>query len=480
MNNIQTLLAEFVVRSPESTFDRDVVEAAKRAIVDAVASIIAGTTSELAEPLRNYVDRFLEPGARPVLGTRYLLSADKAALTNAMFGHSMDFDDTVSVMPGHPGVVIVSALFSNIPPDGVSGRDFLASFIVGYEVATKLGASIGMGHYDRGWHSTGTMGVFGAFAAVAHLLQLDVEAVVRGFGIVTSMASGLRINFGTMTKPLHSGWAASSATVAAQLASTGFTGHANAMFGKDGFFSAYGTEASAPEELLATLGNPFTLTTPGIALKKYPCCYALHRAIDALETIRSERQLDPTTVRSVTVRVAPGALKPVPYSRPTTGFEGRFSMQYVLAVGILDGDFGMEAFTDEAVNRPAIRSLFERVQAVEDPACSPGDPEGRSASAGTRGFVEVAVEMQTGETVTRVVTQPPGSPTRPLSWDQLSDKFHACVARTALGTAKASRALTELRGLEDCGDVRSIVGLLSSSEAPSGGPSKPAPGSPEG
>lgn len=466
MHDMQLGLAEFVVRPPASALAPEVLEPATAAVIDALAAILAGTTSDLADAVFDYADSFADGGRHPVLGTSRLLSSDRAALVNATFGHSMDFDDTVSLMPGHPGTVIVSALLATMPPEGSTGKDFLRAFVVGYEVATKLGASIGMGHYDRGWHSTGTIGVFGAFAAAAHLMRLDVPAVERGFGIVASMASGLRINFGTMTKPLHSGWAASSGVTAAQLAATGFTGHTNALFAKDGFFSAYGTEASTPDALLSTLGAPFTLVSPGIALKKYPCCYALHRPIDALEMMRTEVAMSPETVSSVEVRVAPGSLKPVPYERPVTGFEGRFSMNYVLAVGVLDGDFGMDAFTDEAVSRPAIRELLERVTAVEHPDCSPGDLQGLKGSAGTRGHVEVIVRMTDGREFRRSVEKPPGSPFRPLSREQVTSKFRACAARTSLSEEQIAATLSILARIEECPDVRVLLDLLTVDESP--------------
>jgi 2-methylcitrate dehydratase PrpD len=453
MHSLQSGLAEFVIHPPDTVHSPAVVAAAKHAITDAIAAILAGTTSELAPAVMEYMDRFAVAGSSAVLGTTRHLSSDRAALANATFGHSMDFDDTVSLMPGHPGVVIVSALLATLPPEGASGRDFLRAFVVGYEVATKLGASIGMGHYNRGWHSTGTIGVFGAFSAVACLLRLDHSQVVNGLGIVGSMAAGLRVNFGTMSKPLHSGWAASSAVTAAQLASVGFTGHHRALDGDEGFFAVYGTPDSKPEALLPSLGSPFTLVSPGIAMKKYPCCYALHRVIDGLESIRAEVDLSPATVKALKARVAPGSLKPVPYLRPTTGLEARFSMPYVLAVGALDGDFGMAGFTDEAVARPEIQALLERTSAIEDPACSPDDPLGMSRSAGTRGHVLVTVELLDGTVHERVVERPPGSPDRPLTGVQLAEKFHSCAERTPLSKDQVDRALAMLGSLESVYDV---------------------------
>lgn len=457
--SIQSTLANFVVTPPASLSTPEVTRAAKLAIVDAVGAILAGSTSTLADAMIDFGTSQSVPGPHRVLGTDLSLTAERAALVNATFGHSMDFDDTVSLMPGHPGTVLVSAIMSAL--DGSpSGRDIVRSFVVGYEVATKLGAAIGMGHYNRGWHSTGSIGVFGAFAAVAHLRRLSRVVVGNGLGIVSSLASGLRINFGTMTKPLHSGWAASSGVVAAQLAESGFTGHRAAMDGEEGFFATYGTPASRPGLLAELLAQAPILVAPGIALKKYPCCYALHRAIDGLEDIRREARFDAEAVVRVEARVPPGALKPVPYERPDTGFEGRFSMPYILAVGALDGDFGMDAFTDDAVARPGIRALLDRVSAREDPACSPDDPEGLQRSAGTRGHVYVRVELDDGRVLERVVDTPPGSPSRPLSEDEITAKFRACAHRAGLDQSYVDQALRTLLGMEEVEDSAHIVNTI--------------------
>lgn len=465
MSSPQSGLAEFVARPPDDVLAPEVVAAATPAIIDAIASILSGTTSELREALLGYADEFAAPGDVPVLGTTRRLAPDRAALMNATFGHAMDFDDTVSLMPGHPGAIMTSALISALPDRPVNGREFLRAFIIGYEVATKFGAAIGMGHYHRGWHSTGSIGVFGAFAAVAALRRLEREAIERGIGIVASVAAGLRANFGTMTKPLHSGWAASSGLVAAQLAESGFTGHVGVLDGRDGFFTAYGTEQSDPAALAPSLGRPFTLVSPGIALKKYPCCYALHRAIDALVGIRDELSFQTDEVDSITARVPTGTLKPLPYVRPTTGFEGRFSMPYILAVGGLDGDFGIDAFTDEAVMRPAVTALLDRVAAVEDPAMAPDDPDGLFRSAGTRGRVEVTLKLLGGRQVSRTVEVPPGAPLRPLSQQEVAEKYRSGAARAGIGDDEVEASLIAWQQILELEDVRPVVASLSVNEA---------------
>jgi 2-methylcitrate dehydratase PrpD len=200
---------------------------------------------------------------------------------------------------------------------------------------------------------------------------------------------------------------------------------------------------------------------PGIGFKKYACCFAMHRAIDAMERLRADGVLGGgVPVARISARVAPGALKPLIYDRPVNGLEGKFSMNYALAVGVLDGDFSLAAFTDAGVARAEIRSLLELTHASEDPECSPGDPEGRTASAGTRGFVEVTVELTDGRRETRQVTIPPGAPARPISDDELRAKFRACASFAGLRDERAEALLDRIETIADAADISGLVDLL--------------------
>jgi len=149
--------------------------------------------------------------------------------------------------------------------------------------------------------------------------------------------------------------------------SRGFTAAPDALEAKSGFFEVFGTEKSSTERVAASLGKPFAVEDPGSSLKRFPCCYALHRAIDGVLDLRAKYGLTADNIDSVLVTVAPGCMKPLIYPRPKSGLEGKFSMEYTLAAGILDGKFGFGTFTDEAVQRQEINALYPKVKAVEDP-----------------------------------------------------------------------------------------------------------------
>ncbi len=456
-NDLERGLANWI--ATEHVLDEELITAAKLVIIDTFAVILAGARSELTEPAVNYLARDTTSGtARILRWPEFHVDRERAAFVNALFGHAIDFDDTVSSMPGHPANIVLSALLAALPEEPMSGYDLIRAFVVGHETAVRLGEAIGTGHYNRGWHTTGTIGIFGAVAGVANLWRLSPEVIVHALGIAASMSSGLRVNFGTMTKPVHSASAASLGLRAVSLAAAGITANAHALFGSQGLIEVYGTSASDSRRLLSTLGQPFVLSSPGVTLKKFACCYATHRTIDALLSMRAEDPaFSPDRVRSVVSRVAPGVTRPLPYSRPTTGFEARFSMEYILAVGIFDGDFGLSAFTDEAVNRPQIRELMEISAVIEDPECSPGDPLGATMSSGTRGHVEVVIEFTDGSELRRVVDVAPGGIGRRLTLSDVLAKFHECAEG---GGVEAERTLAILKDLESVSDVRELFAVM--------------------
>ncbi len=460
MAGLTEIVASFVVNTPSSDIPEAAIDKAKKVIADTVGDILAGASSEVASVLLRQVAREAAAGSAPILATGLKTSPQVAALANGALGHALDYDDVLPLMPGHPSAIVVSALLSSLGPEGASGRSIVEAYIIGVEVGAKIGIGMGQGHYNRGWHATSTIGIFAALGALARLHRADVDTTRQAIGIACSMTSGVRRNFGTMTKPLHSGWAARNAVTAFQLASDGFTAAPDALEAKSGFFSTYGAENSSIERTIAQLGRPYAVADPGIILKLYPCCSALHRAGDGLLDLREEHGLTAENTESVLATVPPGGLRPLIYSRPETGLQGKFCMEYTLAAGILDGKLVLGTFTDEAVRRPEIQALLPRMRTVEDPRVCPDDPLGVSKSAGTRGWVEVQVVTKKGETFTRRVDYPRGAPEKELTWDQINQKFLECAAHGKVDSSRAVRALEILGGLEKCPNVTELLNPL--------------------
>jgi len=357
--------------------------------------------------------------------------------------------------------VILAAVLASLDGQRVSGRALIEAYVLGVEVGGKIGLGMTQGHYRRGFHATGTLALFSAAAALAKLHRLDVAATRQAFGIAASMASGLRRNFGTMTKPLHSGLAARSALTALRLAQSGFTAAPDILEAPSGFFSTYGVEESDPEVTVRGLGQPFVITDPGLALKKFPCCYATHRAMDGLLALRAKLAFDAGSVEKIICRMPPGGMRVLTYPRPATGLEGKFSLPYTLAAGALDGKYALDSFTDAAVRRKEIAELYARIDAAEHPSCQGDDPHFEKRSSGSRGFVEVEVKLRDGRSDRIRVDKAPGSPGRDMSWDELRAKFTDCARQSGRISEKpAVQAFEMIRKLEQVDDIGKVVDLL--------------------
>jgi 2-methylcitrate dehydratase PrpD len=460
-----TAVAEFIVNTSAQDFPADAVEKSKKVIADTYAVLLAGVSSEVAEPMMRYVDLERGSGGAPILGTGVTVSAETAALVSGAYGHALDYDDVLSMMPAHPSVVILAALLADlaIGDSGapVSGRQMLDAYIIGVEVGGKIGLGMTNEHYKRGFHATGTLALFSAVAALAKINQLDTPTTEQAFGIAASMSSGLRRNFGTMTKPLHSGIAARSALTAVRLAKCGFTAARDILEAEAGFFSTYGVADSDPEVTVRGLGSPFVVSDPGIAIKKFPCCYATHRAMDGVLTLRERLGFDASSIKKVICKMPPGGMSVLIYPRPVTGLEGKFSLPYCIAAAVLDGKFSLASFSDEAVRRSDIALLYEKIDAAEHDSARGDNPHFEKLSSGSRGFVQVEVKLRDGRTDAIRIDKAPGSPSRELTWDDMRAKFMDCAKQAPrIAETDAVAAFNAIRTLETLPDIRSISAKL--------------------
>src|SRR5687767_3248032 len=319
-------IASFIAGTSLTDLPPGAIEKSKKAIADTFAVILAGAGSEVAEPLLRYVHSAGETGASPILGTGITAAAEMAALVNGTFGHALDYDDVLSMMPAHPSAVILAAVLASLDGARADGRALIEAYVLGVEVGGKIGLGMTTGHYHRGYHATGSLALFSGLAALLKLHRVDVATSQQAFGIAASMASGLRRNFGTMTKPLHTGIAARSALTAWRLASCGFTAATDVLEAKAGLYATLGVAESSADVTAERLGKPFVICDPGLALKKFPCCYACHRPMDGLLALRAKLGFEARDVEKVVCRMPPGGMQVLTYPRPVTGLEGKFSL----------------------------------------------------------------------------------------------------------------------------------------------------------
>ena len=322
--------------------------------------------------------------------------------------------------------------------------------MIGFEVTGKLALSL-KGAVEDGWHGPTIVGVFGATAACAKLLQLNAAQVEMALGIAASMAGGVVANFGTMTKPLHSGLAARNGVLAAKLAQGGFTANGKALESEVGFLGMFYARSKADPAVLESLGKSFALATDGIKIKPYACGGLTHVAIDGVLELRAKHSLTADMIDSIEADVLKHVAERIVFKVPQTGVQGKFCMNYLLARAIIDGRIGVEVFSEEAVRDANILKLAERVVMRADPSLKSADPGGRPC--------RVTIRLKNGQSYSRYAEHAKGSAEMPLSDAELKAKFAEC-ARIALSAAASERALAIIATVEQLDNVSSLAEIL--------------------
>ena len=338
---------------------RDAREVARHCLLDLLGVALAGSREPLTGILVAAVVRGEGSGEAGLLGRAERASRLSAALVNGAAAHALDFDDTHTVMSGHPSAPVLPALLALAETEGASGRQLLEALVVGIELECRLGVLLGGGHYAAGFHATGTLGTFGAAAACAHLLGLDEEAWRYALGLAGTQAAGLKSGFGTMAKPLHAGRAASAGLLAALLARSGFTANPAVVEAPQGFAATHAGAVPAMD-LLGRQGGRFLVRDT--LFKFHAACYLTHAAIEAAAALREAHGLEPEAIARVTLRVSPTLLGVCAIAEPRTGLEGKFSLRATTAMALLGDDTGdPDAFTDARMAEPRLVALRDRV-----------------------------------------------------------------------------------------------------------------------
>ena len=382
---------DFIHRTQLDDIPAEVQHLGKRAILDTVGVSLAAAKDEAVAILAETLAGREGNSAATVIGRSHRTDALSAALINGVLAHALDFDDVNDSCMGHPSAPLVPAVLALGEELGASGARVLEAFLIGFELECKLGLAIGNAHYAKGWHATATTGTMAAAAACAKLLGLDREQIGMALGIAASSSAGMRINFGTMTKPFHVGQAARGGLMAALLASNGFTATADILDHPIDYTRVFADKDEADaSRIVGTLGSPWDIASPGLVVKKYPCCNSTHRTIDATLSLVSEHSPSPSEIESVVISMPPGEDIPLIYSRASTGLEGKFSMQYCIASAILDGRVDLNTFDQTSVDRPEVQRLTGLVKLEYDDTQDP-------VVVNAGGHVDVTINMSAGK-----------------------------------------------------------------------------------
>ena len=330
-----------------------------------------------------------------VIGTASSASPHDAAAVNGTAGHALDFDDVLTPMSGHPSAPVIPAALALAERMDAGGDAFLAAVVAGIETEARIGMAVAPGHYDAGFHATGTVGAFGAAAACASLLDLGADRASAALGIAGTQAAGLKSQFGTMCKPLHAGKAAANGLLAATLAARGFTSAPDVLERAQGF-AATQTTTFDPEAGMDPPGRPWRIRE--VLFKVHAACFFTHASIEALLAMHREVGLRPSEVDSVTLRVPIGHLAACDIAAPATPLEGKFSLRFTSALALVRGTAGEADFTAAAVRDPELVAVRDRVRVIPVADLSPHVSQVEVALAdGRRLAREVDMERPAGD-----------------------------------------------------------------------------------
>lgn len=451
-------VGEFVTQTTMADIPPDVARTAKNAIIDCVGVTLPGSREEASLIAQRYAEAFGANEQASVIGTTQKTSTTLAALANGIAAHVLDLDDVNSLLIGHPSVVLMPTVMAAGEMSGVTGEQVLMGYILGFEVMVKLAGMLNPAHYEHGWHATSTFGALGAAAAAAKILGLSLEQTQRALGLATSLAGGVRRNFGTMTKSFHAGNAARAGLESALLSRMGFTAHDEILDHSMGFLDVFGAASEFAWRTVAqTMGNPFELANTGIDFKRYPCCGGVLAGVDAAIAIHQDPQFFLDQVASI--ECGQNTLGPqiLVYSDPQTPLEAKFSLEYGICRALIDGELGLDGFTDEKVNDPVLKELMGKTRAFVHP-----DLEKVRLSEEDRAqrFPSIlTVTLRDGTVLTKRVDNAKGRWDNPLAQEDVYAKYRQ-YAGTQLTPEQVDRSLEMMDGLETLPAVSDLMAQL--------------------
>jgi 2-methylcitrate dehydratase PrpD len=424
---------------------------AKVGILDTVGVTLAGASEEATRIVEGTTRGSSGPSL--VFGGNRRVGTLEAALVNGVASHALDFDDCNNTLGGHPSAPILPALFALVDEAGASGRDFIAAYVAGFETECKIAMGVHFYHYTKGWHPTATLGVFGSAAACSKILKLSEEKTATALAIAASLASGIKANFGTMTKPLHVGQCTRNGLFAALIARDGFTAGDRAFEHKQGFFNVFNGEGNYDAgKILPAWAKPLDIVKPGIAIKQYPCCGSTHSALDVMLRLVREHKPAADEIERIDVWTHARRLEHTNRPDPQSNLDAKFSVQYCMARAILNRTVAIEHFENNAHNEPAVHKLLPRVHAA--PCTTAQFPADNHFGA------EIRIALKGGKVLSGKIDQPYGrTAENALPASLLKEKFDNCATR-ALTREQTASVYSAIQGLENLQDVRELTAII--------------------
>jgi 2-methylcitrate dehydratase PrpD len=453
-------VADFVVSIADGDIPADVIELGKKSILDGLGLALAGSVAESGRIVGVHLASLgLTGGPATVIGSGVKVPPRFAAFANGIAVHADDYDDTqlavakdrVYGLLTHPTAPALPAALAMAEREGASGAAFMAAYHVGVEVECKIAEAMNPRHYRDGFHSTATCGPFAAASAVANLLGYGRELTMVALAIAGSQSAGLRENFGTMTKPFHAGRASESGLLAAEMAGLGFTATDNILEAPRGFFRAAGGGYDEGA-ISGKLGNPWTFASPGISIKPHPCGSLTHPGMTKMRELIAEHDIKPEDVAEVKIGTNSHMPNALIHHRPENELQAKFSMEFCIAILLLERRAGLNEFNDETVNRADVKAMIEKVDFGVHPEAE--------AAGYDKMTTIIEITLADGREITGRADFGKGSPADPMSFDEVAGKFRQCAEYAGFGADAAETVVATVGALETLGDVRELTGQL--------------------
>jgi 2-methylcitrate dehydratase PrpD len=443
--------AQFVANTEFSSISQKGLDNSKLFFLDILGAALASLSYPVGRIALNYCRRVGGSPDVTVWGTSVRSSLPMGAFTNGLLAHGIDFDDWEAILhSGHPSCMVIAPALAVGEANGVSGKEVLKAYAIGVEVYTRI-ASGAPNIRRRGFHGTPIFGTMGATAAAASLLQLNTDKVKMAFGIAASGASGIMRQHGTMCKPYHAGNAARNGVEAALLAESGFTSDEAIFENPLGFCDTlFGPGNCDYKKMIEKLASPFFIESPGLSFKPYPFSTPQFLAAECILHLVNNNNIKFDDVNKVELRVPQTRYEHHYIAKVKSGLQAKFAINYVTAIGVLEGKFEKESFSDEKINDRRVLEALGKLNVIVDPNIS-GEYE--------KEVCPITVELKNGKRFSHTTNVPKGHPDNPVGEAEVLVKFRDNV-KQILSTDRAEQVISKVKGLDSLKNVSELTSLL--------------------
>ena len=363
MTDLTKIFSNFVSQATLQNFNDEMIFFSKMSMIDWCGVAYAAKEELVSKIVTKLIDEEQTKGLSRLISNGKEVSAKSAAFVNGTVGHALDYDDTHFLFTGHPTASAFPTALALGEELGSSIDEIMLAYMCGVEISTRLGHILGYSHYNKGFHQTATSGAFGATLVASKLLKLDAKQIENALGIVSTRASGLKSQFGTMGKPFHAGIAASNGIEAAKLSKLGFVSCENGIECNQGFLKTHAWDETLPEAAINGLGKDFLF--PEIKYKFHACCHGLHAFLEALDELKTKNNFNPDSIEKISIQTQPSWLQVCNINSPKTGLEAKFSYRLTAAMSLHGVDTGkLDSYNDEICFDEKIVETRDKVEVI--------------------------------------------------------------------------------------------------------------------